>query len=145
MEKPFHIERVATGGRDPVSCRSFTSNQIHVSHILETAEFTNHMSFLAIFTHHGLIFALFHVSRTNFCPFHVSHINLLLPSIANVQIHWLFNYNFKTFNSSCQHGSETQTHCISIKERIKQTSGARGIDQKDMLGNTPGVSNRTVR
>ena len=44
-------------GRDPVSRTNL--NQIHVSRILETAEFTNHMSFLAIFTGHGLIFALF--------------------------------------------------------------------------------------
>ncbi len=45
------------GCRDPVSRTNF--NQIHMSRILETAEFTKHMSFLAIFTRHGIIFALF--------------------------------------------------------------------------------------
>ena len=45
------------GGHDPVSGTNF--NQIQLSLILQTAEFTNHMSFLAIFTRHVQSFALF--------------------------------------------------------------------------------------
>lgn len=62
--------RVAKGGRggcDPVLHRNF--NQIHVSRFLETAEFTNHMSFPAIFTCHSLSFALFSHVMVKFLPF----------------------------------------------------------------------------
>ena len=48
------------GECNPVSCTSF--NQIHVSRIVETAEFRNHF-FFAIFTRHGLIF-----TRSNMTP-----------------------------------------------------------------------------
>ena len=64
---------VPVKGCDLVSRTNF--NQIHVLRILETAKFTNHMSFLAIFTHHGLSFSLpyFHASRSNFCPIFTRH------------------------------------------------------------------------
>ena len=64
--------RVARGGgggggnRDPISHTSV--NQNHVSRILETAEFMNHLSFLVIFMRHGLIFALFSCVTVKFLP-----------------------------------------------------------------------------
>ena len=77
------------GGHDPVSRTNF--NQIHLSLILQTADFTNRMSFLAIFTRHGLIFPYFHASPSNFCPFHVPRINPLLSSDGNIRAKRLRN------------------------------------------------------